>query len=135
MSLAAVDFAIEDGIKAEKEGHYLIAARYFLIADEIFEEGSDNATDIYYHFRHLQQFAQKHYELCRKKLSLKQRGYLTAEACNDEMRGGKSLVEYDREQIGKDWEWIEQHPKHNKKKKKTLRAKICKFLRIGSSSN
>ena len=114
--LAAVDINIEEGLEHEKQGHYLIATRLFRVADTLFEEGSDDSTEIYYSFRSLQELAQEHYHICKSKLPKKQQRWISAERYNPEMRGGLDLVHYDLEQVRKHIQWLEEHEQEDKQK-------------------
>ena len=113
-TISIVADALEAGLQAEKEGKYLMAARYFRICDNLFEHGSDWNVSTFYAHRDIQEKAQDHWYYCKSKLSRKQQRWLSAENYYDNMRGGLDIVTYDSNEIDKMLQWEKEHPKESK---------------------
>ncbi len=60
--------ALEAGLQAEKDGDYKLALENFRMCDRMFEDGSDWNPETFYAHRNIQEQAQEHYQMCKKKL-------------------------------------------------------------------
>ena len=112
-TISACAYALDAGMQAEKEGKYLLAARYFRLCDNMFEMGSDWNVETFYAHRDIQEKAQEHWYYCKSKLSEKQQRWLTAERYNENMRGGVDIIAHDDNEINKLLKWEQEHKKQN----------------------